>query len=52
MIAGTGGQGILFLGKAIAQAGMIEGKHVTWFPSYGAEMRGAQQTVPSYCLIP
>ncbi|RPI36343.1 MAG: 2-oxoacid:ferredoxin oxidoreductase subunit gamma, partial [Nitrospiraceae bacterium] len=40
MIAGTGGQGILFLGKAIAQAGMIEGKHVTWFPSYGAEMRG------------
>ena len=40
IIAGAGGQGILFLGKAIAQAGMIEGKHVTWFPSYGAEMRG------------
>jgi len=40
IIAGTGGQGILFLGKALAQAGIIEGKHVTWFPSYGAEMRG------------
>lgn len=40
IIAGTGGQGILFLGKVLAQAGMIEGKQVTWFPSYGAEMRG------------
>lgn len=38
--AGFGGQGILFLGKLIAYSGMIEGKHVTWFPSYGAEMRG------------
>jgi len=40
IISGTGGQGILFLGKALAQAAMIEGKQVTWFPSYGAEMRG------------
>jgi 2-oxoglutarate ferredoxin oxidoreductase subunit gamma len=40
IIAGAGGQGILFLGKFLAQAGMIEGKQVTWFPSYGAEMRG------------
>lgn len=40
IIAGTGGQGILFLGKVLAQAVMLEGKHVTWFPSYGAEMRG------------
>jgi len=40
IIAGAGGQGILFLGKTITQAGMIEGKHVTWYPSYGAEMRG------------
>ena len=40
IIAGAGGQGILFLGKTITQAGMIEGRHVTWFPSYGAEMRG------------
>ncbi len=40
MIAGSGGQGILFLGKIICQAAMLEGKNVTWFPSYGAEMRG------------
>jgi len=40
IIAGSGGQGILFLGKLICQAAMIEGKNVTWFPSYGAEMRG------------
>lgn len=38
--AGFGGQGILFLGKTIAQAAMLSGKEVTWFPSYGAEMRG------------
>lgn len=40
IIAGSGGQGILFLGKLIAYSGMLEGKEVTWFPSYGAEMRG------------
>lgn len=40
IIAGAGGQGILFLGKVLAQAGMVEGKQVTCFPSYGAEMRG------------
>lgn len=40
IIAGFGGQGILFLGKTIAHAVMIAGKEVTWFPSYGAEMRG------------
>jgi len=40
IIAGSGGQGILFLGKLIAYSGMLSGKEVTWFPSYGAEMRG------------
>jgi 2-oxoglutarate ferredoxin oxidoreductase subunit gamma len=40
LIAGSGGQGILLLGRLIAHTAMIEGKHVTWFPSYGAEMRG------------
>ncbi|MBI5639530.1 MAG: 2-oxoacid:acceptor oxidoreductase family protein [Nitrospirae bacterium] len=40
IIAGSGGQGILFLGKVLAFACMVEGKKVTWFPSYGAEMRG------------
>ena len=39
-MAGSGGQGILFLGKFLARAGMLEGRNVTWFPSYGAEMRG------------
>ncbi|MCX7793111.1 MAG: 2-oxoacid:acceptor oxidoreductase family protein [Thermodesulfovibrionales bacterium] len=40
IIAGFGGQGILFLGKTIAHAAMLSEKEVTWFPSYGAEMRG------------
>lgn len=40
MIAGFGGQGVLLAGKLLAYAGMIEGKRVTWFPSYGAEIRG------------
>jgi 2-oxoglutarate ferredoxin oxidoreductase subunit gamma len=40
VLAGFGGQGILFLGKMIAAAGMIEGKQVSWIPSYGPEMRG------------
>jgi 2-oxoglutarate ferredoxin oxidoreductase subunit gamma len=40
MIAGFGGQGVLLAGKLLAHAGMLEGKRVTWFPSYGAEIRG------------
>lgn len=40
IVAGFGGQGILFLGKLLAYGGMLEGKEVTCFPSYGAEMRG------------
>ena len=40
IIAGSGGQGILFFGRMLASAGMLEGRNVTWFPSYGAEMRG------------
>ncbi len=40
MIAGFGGQGVLVAGKLLAYAGMLEGRHVTWFPSYGAEIRG------------
>ncbi|KWT95125.1 2-oxoacid:acceptor oxidoreductase family protein [Candidatus Magnetominusculus xianensis] len=39
LIGGSGGQGILFMGKVIASAAMLDGKNVTWFPSYGAEMR-------------
>ncbi len=40
LVAGFGGQGVLFLGKIIAYAGMLIGKQVTWLPSYGPEMRG------------
>ncbi|GAQ94048.1 2-oxoglutarate ferredoxin oxidoreductase subunit gamma [Thermodesulfovibrio aggregans] len=40
IIAGSGGQGILFLGKVLAHVAIKENKEVTWFPSYGAEIRG------------
>jgi 2-oxoglutarate ferredoxin oxidoreductase subunit gamma len=40
LIAGFGGQGILFTGKAIAYTGLKNGLEVSWLPSYGPEMRG------------
>ncbi|WP_031515145.1 2-oxoacid:acceptor oxidoreductase family protein [Desulfofalx alkaliphila] len=40
LIAGFGGQGVLSTGQLLAYAGMVEGKHVAWIPSYGPEMRG------------
>jgi 2-oxoglutarate ferredoxin oxidoreductase subunit gamma len=40
LIAGFGGQGVLFAGKIVAYTGMIENKQVSWLPSYGPEMRG------------
>ena len=40
IIAGFGGQGVLFCGQLLAYAGMDEGKEITWIPSYGPEMRG------------
>ena len=40
VLAGFGGQGVLFAGQLLAHAAMREGKHVTWIPSYGPEMRG------------
>ena len=40
IFAGFGGQGVLFSGKVAAYAGLIDGKEVTWLPSYGPEMRG------------
>ena len=40
IIAGFGGQGVLLAGEVLANAFMLAGKHVTWYPSYGAEMRG------------
>jgi 2-oxoglutarate ferredoxin oxidoreductase subunit gamma len=40
IMAGFGGQGLMFIGKLLAYSGMKNGKHVTWIPSYGPEMRG------------
>ena len=40
LIAGFGGQGILFSGKALAYTGLKAGMEVSWLPSYGPEMRG------------
>ena len=40
IIAGFGGQGVLFAGQLLAYAGLGAGKEVTWIPSYGPEMRG------------
>lgn len=40
IIAGFGGQGVLFAGQVLAYAAMDAGRHVTWIPSYGPEMRG------------
>ncbi len=40
VLAGFGGQGLLFAGKVIAYAGLIENREVSWLPSYGPEMRG------------
>ncbi|MBO7170873.1 MAG: 2-oxoacid:acceptor oxidoreductase family protein [Clostridia bacterium] len=40
LIAGFGGQGVLFAGKFLAYKGLLEGKQLSWLPSYGPEMRG------------
>jgi len=40
IMSGFGGQGIISAGILLAYSGMVDGKHVTFFPAYGAEMRG------------
>ena len=40
VLAGFGGQGILFAGKVLAYTGLIDDREVSWMPSYGPEMRG------------
>ena len=40
LIAGFGGQGLLFAGKFLVNKGMMDGKEVSWLPSYGPELRG------------
>ncbi len=47
IFAGFGGQGMLLIGKILAMACMLDGKHVSWLPSYGPEMRGGT----SYCSV-
>ena len=49
LFAGFGGQGILFAGKIIAYAGLIDGRELSWLPSYGPEMRGGTANC-SVCL--
>ena len=49
IFAGFGGQGVLFTGKIVATAGLIDGKEVSWLPSYGPEMRGGTANC-SVCL--
>ena len=40
VLSGFGGQGLLFAGKIMANCGLIDGRQVSWMPSYGPEMRG------------
>ena len=47
VIAGSGGQGVMLLGKVLAQTAMLEGKQITWFPAYGPEVRGGT----SHCMV-
>ncbi|MFV0505545.1 MAG: 2-oxoacid:acceptor oxidoreductase family protein [Bacteroidales bacterium] len=45
IVAGFGGQGVLAMGKILAYSGVMQGKEVSWFPSYGPEMRGGTANV-------
>lgn len=47
IIAGSGGQGVMLLGKVLAAAAAKENKYVTWLPSYGAEVRGGT----CHCMV-
>jgi len=47
IISGSGGQGIMLLGKILAAAAMKENKFVTWLPAYGAEVRGGT----AHCMV-
>ncbi len=49
LLTGFGGQGILFTGKVMAYASMMEGREISWLPSYGPEMRGGTASC-SVCI--
>jgi 2-oxoglutarate ferredoxin oxidoreductase subunit gamma len=45
IISGFGGQGVLSMGKILAYSGLVQGKEVSWMPSYGPEQRGGTANV-------
>ena len=45
IIAGFGGQGVLSMGKILVYSGLMQGKEVSWLPSYGPEQRGGTANV-------
>ncbi len=45
IIAGFGGQGVLSMGRILAYSGLVQGKEVSWIPSYGPEQRGGTANV-------
>ena len=47
LIAGAGGQGIMLLGKVLAEAALLEDRFVTWLPAYGPEVRGGA----AHCMV-
>ena len=47
ILSGFGGQGVMLMGQLLTQAGLMEGKNVSWIPSYGPEMRGGT----AYCSV-
>ncbi len=47
IIAGSGGQGIMLLGKVLAEAALFEDKFIIWLPAYGPEVRGGA----AYCMV-
>jgi len=47
IIAGSGGQGVMLLGKVLAEAVMRQDRQVSWFPAYGPEVRGGT----SHCMV-
>lgn len=54
LMAGAGGQGIVFLGKLLANSALDSCPHITFFPSYGAEVRGGDshcQVILSHAVI-
>ncbi len=49
IISGFGGQGVMAMGKTLAEAGMKEGVNVSWLPSYGPEMRAGHFPCSARC---